>query len=513
MSSSPLTLFAWAFRRGIFGAIFFLIGFCQHAGLTWGQSPSFAPVAVSFTTANRVRVEPGFAGFNVALMDTAINYDDETLAAFAAKVNPGWLRFPAGTRSDAFDWKTGRSHPEWVQRFSGSGFFAIIEDALKTLEAKGGERIDDAYKFAKKAGAQGLIVCVNVFTDTPESAGRLAAYAKQKGIKVLVWQLGNEPTFFPQFFTDATDYANKMRPFADAIRQADPAAPISLSLGLLGRDSGWDDLLAAYTPRYWNVLTYHHYPGIRGGEDQLVAALNLALVDDTTEYIKSHIIPRFGSMSVVISETAPGAPIAPGLNTPGGTTMVGTLYGGLWAAEYALRMSFLPQVKHVGMHQLVGAAGVDLKDSHHADLLAAYKNGTRVDASSLDYRLFVSAQGAAYAVAAQAINSAQFAYPTNVVGGGKARLADDRSPPALYAQAYREQGKWSVVIVNKGAQQESVSISMDGRRVRSQFHLITVTGASPSARNTSMSNEVSPITGTTTAVIPVPARSVVLAKW
>jgi hypothetical protein len=468
---------------------------------------------VSILSANPVRVQLGFAGFNVALMDTALLHRDKNLASFASRLRPGWLRFPAGTRSDAFDWATGRSRPEWVERFAGNPFYAQISDALQVLEAKGGEHITDARTLARRVGAQGLIVCVNVFTDTPESAGRLAAFAKRNRIPVLVWEMGNEPTFFPRFFKDAADYATKVQRFAEAIRAVDPAARISLSLGLADRDREWDDDLAAYRPRYWDVLTYHHYPRVRGTEAEMMAALNQVLAEDTTEYIQRHIVPRFGAMPVIITEAAPGAPIAVGLTHRPGTTMVGTLYGGLWAAEYALRLSTVPQVLHVGMHQLVGAAGVDLLDSHHQNLLDAHSRGERLRRSRLDYGMFVSAQAAVYAVAAKAINSARFAYPTRVTGSGAAPLPDQgRNMPSLYAQAYRGR-KWSLVVVNKGAQAETISVSVDGRPMQKSFKLTTVTGASPSARNQPSTTAVASVTGKAAATVRVPPYSAVLISW
>jgi len=160
---------------------------------------------VSVSTASPQPLEQGFAGFNVALMDTALRHTNPKLQAFVAKLHPGWLRYPAGARSDAFDWSNGRSRKTWVDRFEGSFLYAQILDGFLVLEAKGGETIDDAYALAKNAGAQGLIVCVNVFTDTPESAGRFAAYTKRHGIKALAWQLDTEPTFFPQFFKNGQE--------------------------------------------------------------------------------------------------------------------------------------------------------------------------------------------------------------------------------------------------------------------------------------------------------------------
>ena len=46
-----------------------------------------------------------------------------------------------------------------------------------------------------------LIVCVNAFTDTPQSAGQMAAFAKANHIPVAVWELANEPYFYNDVFS------------------------------------------------------------------------------------------------------------------------------------------------------------------------------------------------------------------------------------------------------------------------------------------------------------------------
>jgi hypothetical protein len=382
----------------------------QHASSS--PQPS---VHIAISTSNPSAIGPAFAGFNVALMDAALGYTDPRLITFAQRLAPGWLRYPAGTRSEAFDWMTGQSRPEWVGRFSGTRFHETLEDTLRVLAAKGGERVDDAYSLARMVGAKDLIICVNVFSDTPESAGRFAAYAKQHAIRVFAWQLGNEPTLSPEFFASAVDYAAKVRPFAEAIKGADPSAQVSLFLGIAGRrETAWDVALAAVKPRYWDVLTYHDYPQVRGTNSELMAALNRTLLLETTQQVKE-LESKFGLMPIIVTEAGPG------MDRPG-AGLRGTLYGGIWSAELALRLSPMPQVKRVGIHQLIGVGGIDMRDTHHKDLLEAFNNQRQIDSRSLDYGLFVSAQAEAYAVAVHAINTASLAYRTVVTGGGDAPL-------------------------------------------------------------------------------------------
>ena len=85
----------------------------------------------------------------------------------------------------------------------------------------------DAANRANFLGAK-LIVCVNAFTDTPQSAGQMAAFAKANHIPVAVWELANEPYFYTGFFKSGADYVDQMKPYRDAIKAADPNAVVAI---------------------------------------------------------------------------------------------------------------------------------------------------------------------------------------------------------------------------------------------------------------------------------------------
>jgi len=476
------------------------------------RAPDAASSAtITITEARPGPIQPGFAGYNVALMTSGMSYRNPRLAAVAQRMQAGWLRYPAGARAGAFDWRSGKSRQEWVDRFRGTPFFSQMQDAFNVLGAKGGETIGDADRLARSIGAKGLIVCVNVLTDTPESAGALAAYAKAHGIRVLAWELGNEPTLFPSFFSDARDYAAKMQPFAEAIRAADSTASLALSLAIAGIDkAGWDSTLAAFRPRYWDMLAYHQYPRLRAGSRDLMAALNEVLATETTDYVRNRIGRLFGAMPVIVTEVAPGS----GNGMPPGSGMAGTLYGGIWAAEYAMRLSTIPTVLHVGVHQLLGAGGIGLTDDHVDGLIAASERGTRPDPDALDYGLYSGAQGAAYSVAAGTLNSASAVYRTAVTGGGNVPLhSPGRTMPAVHAQAYGAGSETIVLVTNKGEQTVSVELVVSGSRVAAPLHIVTVTGPSPDARNSLSRILVGPTESTASGRVMLPPFSLTRISW
>jgi len=270
-------------------------------------------------------------------------------------------------------------------------------------------------------------------------------------------------------------------------------------------DRNWDDLLASFRPRYWDFIIYHHYPTVGGTPTAMIAALNDVLLHRTTDYVRDEVKRRFGPMPIMITEAGPQDGPEPGMS--------GTMYGGIWSAEYALRMSSLSQVKHFGIHQLVGPAGVGVTNSHTHDLIDSWKNGKRLDIAPLDFGLYQSAQGAAYSLAATTINSAITVYRTDVQGGGTAPLPDGKTMSAVFAETYRVRNQTVLVLTNKGGRAETVSISMDGHPVQTRFHVVTVSATDPSAKNAAGSELIAPLASVASGSILVPPYSVVRISW
>ena len=345
-----------------------------------------------------------------------------------------------------------------------------------------------------------------MFTDTQESERKLAASAKQHRLRGIAWERGNEPYFNRRLWPTATDYAAAVRPFADAIRRGDPSARVGVSMSDAGfADSAWDNALASFRPRFWDFVIYHHYPTVGGTPTEMMAALNRVLLHQTTDYVRGQVASRFGSMPVMITEAGPQDGPEPGMS--------GTMYGGIWSAEYAMRMSSIPQVKHFGIHQLVGAAGVGVTHGFTRQLVTARSDGRRLNIDSLDFGLYQSAQGMAYALAADVMDSAIAVYQTSVEGGGRAPLPNGESTSAIFATAYRLRGKSVLVVTNKAARAETLSISMDGRPAATRFYVVTVSAADPAARNTVGHEAVAPRRFAASGLIRVPPYSVTRISW
>src|SRR5271169_670286 len=165
-------------------------------------------VVVNFVTTSGTPLNPGFNGFNSNLLN-AVEFYDTKFQHILRTLSPGWLRFPGGTDSEAFDWASGEIVPAWVDALAANPYQHDINAAAQPIVAgKGGASFSDFADLASNVGRAKIIVSVNAFTDTPQSAEAFARYARTNHIPVAAWELANEPYTWINsgaFFTDATD--------------------------------------------------------------------------------------------------------------------------------------------------------------------------------------------------------------------------------------------------------------------------------------------------------------------
>jgi hypothetical protein len=294
-------------------------------------------VIVNFVTTNATPLNPGFSGFNNGLK-TAVEYYDNNFQQMVATLSPGWLRYPAGTESEAFDWSSGLMLPAWISVLSKNLYQSnILENALSIVNGKGGSRFGDFAAMATQVGGAKIIVSVNTYTDTTNSVTAFAQYALTNHIPVAAWELANEPyTWIPYGrFTNGADYAAQMKPFRDAIKAVDSNAVVALFFSDAGnQNAGWDRSLSNYTPKYWDAVTYHQYitPGSLTNFSDLMPLANGNLVTNTTSYVTTYLMPlNNAGMTYMITEQDAASGHGGPLN--------GTLYGGIYSTEYTLRMS------------------------------------------------------------------------------------------------------------------------------------------------------------------------------
>jgi len=167
-----------------------------------------------------------FSGFNDEVVFPA-EFFDYRLNSIAAGLSPGWVRYRSGTFSQAFNWRTGLMVPSWAAQFQGTDVATLLAESVSWVNGKGGGSFVDGASRANFLDAK-LIVSVNGCTDTAQSAGQMAAFAKANQIPVTMWELSNEPYLYAGFFASATAYLDDMKPFRNAIKAADPNATVAI---------------------------------------------------------------------------------------------------------------------------------------------------------------------------------------------------------------------------------------------------------------------------------------------
>ncbi len=468
---------------------------------------------IDIDTTATIPARPGFSGVSTDL-GVPIEYWDYRLNALAAQIGYGWVRFPGGSSSDIYNWQTGEEVAAWFAQFS-SGTAGPGQNVVPLVQGRGGAKLIDAANRANLFGAS-LIVCANGFTDTAQSIGQLAAYVKANHIPVAAWELSNEAYLFPEFFADATTYLNMMKPYRDAIKAVDPNAIVAIFI----RDAGsgnsiqnpWNTAIAAYPNKYWDAITFHHYPPqSTGAFAQWVADETGVLATRTDTLVNGQLTP-IGPPGVgfLVTEFDPSIPNDS--QTGAASITDGTLWGGIYSAEFIMRMSTVPSMLYVGPNEISNYAGVSAANNFQSEVIAAANAGKPIDTLSLNFGFYATAQANGMAVLNGVINHAIQSNKTTVSGGATVPATGVTGGiPALYAASYTNAaGGLSAVITNKSATPHQVTIRVKGAAATGTFPLEFVAGADPSAANTPANPSAVAIrSGSSGNPVTVPAYSVV----
>lgn len=493
-----------------------------------------AAAIININTQTAVPIAAKLSGFNAPQVRNGVEYYDSKFINAVLPLKPGWLRFPGGTSSIAFDWSAGHVDKTWMQSLIsgnpplvGAGAAAIVSNAQVLTQAKGGVWLSDFATFANSLGAA-AIICFNGFTDTnASSALQMALAAQNYGLNVVEWELSNEPYLFPLIFGTADSYAAAMRSsYYNDIIAAAPGATVGLfSAGpFAGRAlnyQSWDSGLSAVTPRYWNASSIHVYPITTAlSYPNILKTLNGVLAHGTAEFVNSYLLPLIGAETpLFITE----------LNccVQDGNKFLATLYNGVFLAEYIARMSSLPNVKAIGVNSLYtdnndlhGAIqSVNDYESYLFTQVAAdpnYSTNTATDPNT-QYQFYTSAPGLALAILNQAVNSSSHIWATTVTGGPMVPILgyDGNPVPAIYAQAYvGDNGSHYLLITNKAANAQSITIQANGVNLNRRFTITYVSSPNGAASNTVQApNNVQIHTAISGSSLYVGPYSVTLLTW
>ena len=496
------------------------------------------PVIIKIKTQPATVIAAGFSGVNTPQPRDGVEYFDPKFLAAATPLKPGWVRYPAGTASLAFDWTTGHINTTWMNSLltgnppAVTGQSAsILVNSQQLTQAKGGVMFSDFATFAQTLGAS-AILCFNSYTDNnPGSATQMALAAQSYGLNVVDWELGNEAYIYPGIYPTGTSYAAASNSYLNDIRSGAPTARAGLFFaGSYPGKSGncpsgdfscWDTALASYTPQYWNAASNHIYPiiGTQSAQSTMFA-LNGILAHGSSDYVNSYLVPLVGAATpIFITE----------LNccSSYNNKFLSYLYNGIFLAEYTARLSSVPNVKAVGVNSLYTEnpdyhgliQSVNDYESYLLGQVAInpqFSTNTATDPNT-PFQFYMSAPGLAMQVANQAINSGTQIWPTTVVGGPTVTITgfDGNPIPAIYAQTYlaNNGGHW-LLITNKSSLAQTVTLELNGAKLAGTLSMTSVANSDPLAANTAqVPTNVQIQTATSSNPIHLAGYSVATVTW
>ncbi len=503
------------------------------------------PVTIAIQPTPATTIAFGFSGFNTPQPRNGVEYYDQKFLTAATPLKGGWVRYPAGTASLAFDWNPANltgSHINitWMDSLIQGNPAPVTGQAANILQisqeltqAKGGVSLSDFATFASTLGAA-AVLCFNTYTDTNTgSATQMALAAQSLGIHVVEWELGNEAYLYPLIYPSAPAYAASVyNPYYNGVIAGVPTATVGLFYA--GQYPGtqpnafpptwfpsWDTGLQSYTPQYWNAASNHIYPIVSPQSAQnTMWTLNGLLAYASSDYITSYLVPLLGpNTPIYITEFNCCSDYS--------NKFLSYLYNGIFMAEYTARLSTVPSVKGVGINSLY----TDNSDYHglvqsvndfesyligQVEANPNYSTDTATDPNT-QFQFYTSAPGLAMEVANQAINSGNQLLPTTVTGGSTVSiLGFDGNPiPAIYAQAYQgSSGNHNLLITNKSGHAEKVTIQYNGHGVKATMNVTYVSSSSPTAANTATAQTNVQIQTTTSSnPIQIGPYSVTCVTW
>ncbi|MDO6737777.1 fibronectin type III domain-containing protein [Wenyingzhuangia sp. 2_MG-2023] len=447
-------------------------------------------------------IKVGSSGFNVRIADKSWNYTHPDFREAVHQLKPGWLRYFSGTMGDAFSSATGQYDIDYAMMFNHSEQYL---KGYRFTEVKGPHRIIDLYDLLSEINGK-LIITVNGFSETPEMTKELARFCKNNNIEVATWQFCNEPYFYVPhrevyWWNNGYDYAAKMKPHADAIREVFPEAYLALNCTW---DGIWGFMKEINTYQkehgaYWNVFSKHSYAPHTGKKESLEKAYkrgNTKLLQATSPQAMQEIEDyTWENVPMVITEFGVW-------NTP-----LNGIYSSIYNIEYVMRQLQHTNTWYVGAHEI--SSKFQPKRNINKQIEQAYQNATTLNTDSILTGIKKTLEGKAYEIFHNATNNSDFVFKSSVTSGFNAPGMKNTTEVAFYSQAYRGiNGYDYLVFTNRTNQSKDFKINIDGEPLNKKIETQFIHADSLQVHNTEIKNKVYK-----KGSINIPAYSVTVAKW
>lgn len=192
-------------------------------------------------------------GFNTNQYNGFYLVTDQDFVKHISALKPRLLRFPGGSESNIYHWKTSDFNEAELESTLNKALNNTHRANVQRLRSRGARLVfDDFMALCDKIGAKAIVV-VNLYTGTPEESAAWVAYARDKGYKVSGWELGNELYLesYRNKFKDPADYLRVAKEHAMLMRAEDPGIKMSVSATPVGFHLSSSNEEAVYEKR-WN---------------------------------------------------------------------------------------------------------------------------------------------------------------------------------------------------------------------------------------------------------------------
>jgi hypothetical protein len=469
----------------------------------YAQDKNMQNVNININTTECHAIVTGSSGFNVRIGDKVWSYKHPDFIKAVNELRPGWLRYWSGTAGDAFSAATGMYDKEYINMFDkGEAYDRLYQ----FVEIKGPHRIIDLYHLLGTVNSK-LVVTVNAFTETPEMTLELARFCKNNNIIVEVWQFCNEPYFYipgrqRYWWNDGYDYAQKMKPHADAIQQIFPDAKLALNFT-------WDGIwgfmkeINRYQKEkgsFWNIFSKHSYAPHTGKDesfDEAYRRMNTKIIEATDSKAMNEI-EQWTEKDIPMLITEFGV-----WNRP-----LNGILSAAYNAEYTLRQLSHPNTWLIGSHEISNK--IRPAKNLNKQIVDAFEANQVINTNALATGLDWDDEGTALSLVHEATNNSNFVWQTTLTDPPLVAGMNNKMVEGMYALAFKGiNGFDYLVITNRSNNQQTANLFYNGKAIKEEILSKWMAADQPNAKNVAIKQNVLKNVST----IAIPANSIILLKW
>lgn len=484
--------------KGFNRACLVLIAMCFSTYMLFAQNHE----VIEIDTTQGHAIKQGASGFNVRIADKVWSYTHPDFVTSVKELKPGWLRYFSGTMGDAFSAATGQYDLDYIAMFDHSKPFL---KGHRFVDTKGPHRLVDLYQLLGEINGK-LVITVNAFSETPEMTLELARFCKNNNIKVEAWQFCNEPYFYVPnrnryWWNNGYDYAAKMQPYAEAIKQVYPEANLALNYTWDGVWTFMKEINKFQQEHgaYWNMFSKHSYAphtGKKETQEQAYKRANTKLIEATNA----------GAMEEIEAYTWQDVPM---LITEFGVwnSPLNGIYSSVYNIEYVMRQLEHTNSEYIAAHE-VSNKFLPLKNRN--DIIEeAFKNKLEIDTDTILTGIHRDLEGKAFKIYNEATNSSDFIYKTNISNAPKVKGLKGKPAVGMYVQTYKGNNGFNyVVVTNRSEEAINYQVKINGKNLNASLITKYISGEDLSVRDTEIKEVVYQ-----NGMLSIQPYSISVCKW